>query len=38
VNPELARSLKAQGASIKDIAARFGCSVQAVYPVLREGR
>jgi len=38
VNPELARGLKAQGASVKDIAARFGCSVQAVYPVLREGR
>jgi DNA invertase Pin-like site-specific DNA recombinase len=38
VNPELARSLKAQGASVKDIAARFGCTVQAVYSVLREGR
>ena len=38
VNPELARSLKAQGASVKDIAARFGCSVQAVYPVLRGAR
>ena len=38
VSPELARSLKAQGASVKDIAARFGCTVQAVYPVLHEGR
>jgi len=38
VDPELARSLKAQGTSVKDIAARFGCTVQAIYAVLREGR
>ncbi len=35
VDPELARSLRQQGVPVKDIAARFGCSAQAVYAVLR---
>jgi len=36
VDPQLARSLRSQGASVADIAAKFGSSRGAVYAVLKE--
>ena len=35
VDPELARSLRSQGAKVTDIAERFGCSKQAIYDALK---
>jgi DNA invertase Pin-like site-specific DNA recombinase len=36
VDPVLAVSLRAQGVKVRDIAAKFGCSRQAIQTVLRE--